>query len=706
MVTPNDPTEVVKEAEVAEEVENQIPSCPLLPMNPIKTLAPAGHLSRYIVNWRRITNNSFIIRLLEEGYKFQLNHPIIFHDPIISNPKNPILKEALSNEIEKHVKNNVVSLVPVSEEHLVSRVFVVKKNSGGFRMVLDLSYFNKFVNKVHFRMENLSTIKELLSPNDFMVSLDLKDAFFSIPIHYESKKFTCFEFNGARYNFNCLPFGFSASPRIFSKVLKVAISHLRSCGIKISFYLDDIFLCHSDWNALKANLDYSIEFLTNLGFIINYKKSNLIPSKQLLHLGFVLDTSLMCISLPLEKVEKIRRFANFLLIGNCSVRDLASFIGIIVSSREGFTFAPLFYRRLQFFLISCLSQTHCNWDQIISLNKDSLSEVLWWSKFSSIIALPVSLRFGTIDITLTCDASNWGWGAFLSSGESISGKWSVAEAECHINFLELKAVLYAIREFLPQLRGKNLKIFSDNSTTVQYLKKMGGTHSKSLCFLTIEIWKLLMENKTKILVSHISGKNNIKADFLSRFSHLHEYSLSNSAFEQLISMIPFNLDTDWFASSTNSKLPCFAALSNENEASYTDAFSHVWGDNGYFFPPIPLIAKVVNKLVTDRVNNALVITPAWISLPMLPILKNSLCSNPIFISSSYLEGRLPTRHAFSLMAWPFSNALALKKVYQKKQVKACSRVWPKEHSHLTWECGASLVASLKKMGIEVLWISP
>ena len=96
-----------------------------------------------------------------------------------------------------------------------------------------------------------------------MVSIDLRDAFFSIPIHEDSKRFTCFEVGGVRYCYNVLPFGFSSSPRIFSKVLKVVISHLRARGIKISFYLDDIFICNADWNSLKAHLEYTMTLLEN-----------------------------------------------------------------------------------------------------------------------------------------------------------------------------------------------------------------------------------------------------------------------------------------------------------------------------------------------------------------------------------------------------------------------------------------------------------
>ena len=75
------------------------------------------------------------------------------------------------------------------------------------------------------------------------MSLDIKDAFFSVPPHPTSKQFAIFENKKVRYQYNVLPFWLSSSPRVFTKILKAAISFLRSKGIKISAYLDDIFIC-------------------------------------------------------------------------------------------------------------------------------------------------------------------------------------------------------------------------------------------------------------------------------------------------------------------------------------------------------------------------------------------------------------------------------------------------------------------------------
>ena len=106
-------------------------------------------------------------------------------------------------------------------------------------MIIDLSLLNLQIRKISFKMENIDHICKLLEPDDFMLSIDLADLFFSIPVHDGFKQYLCFNFNNQVYQFNVLPFGLISSPRIFSKILKPVIVCLRNnYGMKISFYLD------------------------------------------------------------------------------------------------------------------------------------------------------------------------------------------------------------------------------------------------------------------------------------------------------------------------------------------------------------------------------------------------------------------------------------------------------------------------------------
>ena len=98
-------------------------------------------------------------------------------------------------------------------------------------------------------MEDLKTVADLQRLGDFMCKLDLKDAYFTIPLHARSQKFTRFQFKGKTYQFTCLPFGLTSAPRIFTKVLKPLAGILRKMCIRIIIYLDDMLIMKSTFKG-------------------------------------------------------------------------------------------------------------------------------------------------------------------------------------------------------------------------------------------------------------------------------------------------------------------------------------------------------------------------------------------------------------------------------------------------------------------------
>ena len=72
-----------------------------------------------------------------------------------------------------------------------------------------------------------------------MVSLDLKDAYFQVPIHPDSRKYLRFVAFGRVYQFKALCFGLSMAPQVFTRVMALVSAFLHRAGIRIRCYLDD-----------------------------------------------------------------------------------------------------------------------------------------------------------------------------------------------------------------------------------------------------------------------------------------------------------------------------------------------------------------------------------------------------------------------------------------------------------------------------------
>ena len=214
--------------------------------------------------------------------------------------------------------------------------------------------------------------------------------------------------------------------------------------------------------------------LENLGFIINWKKSVWAPTQELQYLGFLIDSVNMVIRLPSEKIQIILKCQCLVSKKITQVRKISEILGLMTSSLQAIAPAPLHYRHLQMTHIRGLL-VNKSYQAKVALNSECLLEQRWWiSQMQSWNGK--SMISAGPDLTVTSDASKRGWGATLGS-ERAKGLWTQEETSLHINVLELKGVLFALRTFAQDLRKVHVHLKLDNRTAVAFIQKMGGTHA-------------------------------------------------------------------------------------------------------------------------------------------------------------------------------------------------------------------------------------
>lgn len=117
--------------------------------------------------------------------------------------------------------------------------------------------------KEHFKIESLQTILKVIQPRHWHLSVNLKDAYFRVPFAPHFQRFLKFSIGPLQYQFVCLPFSLTTSPRVFSKVLLVVVVQLRRCRICIHHYLDDILLMDQDRGKLLSHHNPSTAQVTH-----------------------------------------------------------------------------------------------------------------------------------------------------------------------------------------------------------------------------------------------------------------------------------------------------------------------------------------------------------------------------------------------------------------------------------------------------------
>lgn len=210
----------------------------------------------------------------------------------------------ISFQISKLVKKRSISKVVPCKGQFLSPFFLVDKPNGDKRFILNLKKLNEHLNPPHFKMEDWKTVIRLLTPDCFLASLDLEDAYARISIHPDFKKFLRFSFQGDLFEFNVLPFGLSTAPLVFTKIMKPVSVVLRSKGFISVNYLDDFLFITESLEECEENVSFSMKLLKSLGFVLNYRKSQLRPTKSLKFLGFRIDSVAYSINLPSKKWKR------------------------------------------------------------------------------------------------------------------------------------------------------------------------------------------------------------------------------------------------------------------------------------------------------------------------------------------------------------------------------------------------------------------
>ena len=224
------------------------------------------------------------------------------------------------------------------------------------------------------------TLRELLKTNDWMAKIDLKDAYFTIPMHPTHQPFLRFMVNQQHYQFTCLPFGLSCAPWVFTKVMKPISIFLRSMGVRMIVYIDDILVMGESPEQVKGHLEALTYLLTGLGFVINIPKSITTPAQRIEYLGLLVDSTTLHLSLPGEKLHHIRSEIDQITKKSFPItaRQLTQIIGKLHAASQAVLPAPLFYRSLQGDLQRALNSSSQNYNSLLTLSQPAQEELAWW----------------------------------------------------------------------------------------------------------------------------------------------------------------------------------------------------------------------------------------------------------------------------------------------------------------------------------------
>ena len=138
------------------------------------------------------------------------------------------------------------------EAGFFSDYFLIPKWEGGLRPVLDVRGLNQHLRPLRCRMLTVPRVLQAINQGNWFATVDLKDAYFQIPIWGEHWRFLQFQSGGRTYKSMVLPFGISLA---FTRCMDAILGPLCRQGLWVLNYLDDWLMCHYHVSRLLLHIN-------------------------------------------------------------------------------------------------------------------------------------------------------------------------------------------------------------------------------------------------------------------------------------------------------------------------------------------------------------------------------------------------------------------------------------------------------------------
>ena len=150
--------------------------------------------------------------------------------------------EIISGKIAKLLKKGCIKKCDKEKGDFISTVFTRRKKDRGMHTILNSKQLNKHATYQHFKMESLSDVFMIILPNCWMASVDLKDAFYNIPINNAHQKYFKSMWYQKFYKYLGVPNEYSDAMWVLTKMLKLSFATLPKQGFISIIFVDDSYL--------------------------------------------------------------------------------------------------------------------------------------------------------------------------------------------------------------------------------------------------------------------------------------------------------------------------------------------------------------------------------------------------------------------------------------------------------------------------------
>lgn len=409
-------------------------------------------------------------------------------------PISPAMQKIVNQELDKMLEQGIVER---SNSPWSSPILLIPKRDGTYRFCVDYRKLNQVTKRDAYPLPYVSHILDKLRDARFLTSLDIKSAYWEIPMAETSKQYTAFTVpNRGLFQFRRLPFGLHNAPATWQRFIDRVIG--ADLDPYVFAYLDDIIIVAPTFEKHLEILEEVLKRVHGAGLTLNRDKCQFCR-KELKYLGYVVNS--LGLHVDPDKIQSILDIPT-----PKTVKEVRRLIGI-----------SSWYRRFVQGYSSLISPL----TQLLRKNKPFMwsteCEKAWMELKQRLVTAPIlAMPDFEREFVIQTDASDYGVGAVLTQnfdeGEKVIAYISRSLTRQERNFSttekECLAVLFAIEKLRPYVEGTHFTVVTDHYSLL-WLNSLQNPSGR------LARWAVRLQQYHFTIV-HRKGKEHVVPDALSR----------------------------------------------------------------------------------------------------------------------------------------------------------------------------------------------